>query len=57
MLCYFFVIVAHEHVVKYNIDSADSASYQTWNILAIIYTVFAIVGWFISVNGTRAQTD
>lgn len=57
MLCYFFVIVAHEHVVKYNIDSSRTNSYNTWNNLAITYTVFSVVGWFISVSGSKASTD
>lgn len=56
MLCYFFIIVAHEHVVKYSINST-STEYNTWNILAIIYTVFSLVGWFIAVNGSRSSIE
>lgn len=52
MLCYIFVVVAHESAVRYNIDPTASAnSYKTWNALAFVYTAFAIIGWVVAING------
>ena len=57
MLCYLFVVVAHESAIRYNIDPvANDKSYTTWNALAFVYTAFSIIGWIVAVNGASSPS-
>jgi hypothetical protein len=46
------VNIAHQFAVSYNLNNQQSNP-TTWNGLAIVYTIFALLGWFTSVNSSN----